>query len=51
MIYTKPKILFQVLKGKPTIDGRPGESMDDLDFDKLENELKNEHGNKKVELP
>jgi pyruvate carboxylase len=34
----------QVLKGKPTIDGRPGESMDDLDFNKLEKELKEEHG-------
>ena len=35
----------QVLKGKPTIDGRPGESMEALDFDKLENDLKDEHGN------
>lgn len=34
----------QVLKGKPAIDGRPGASMDELDFDKLEKDLKEEHG-------
>lgn len=34
----------QVLKGKPAIDGRPGENMDELDFDKLEEDIKKEHG-------
>lgn len=34
----------QVLKGKPGIEGRPGESMEALDFEKLEEDLKKEHG-------
>eukprot|EP00112_Aurelia_sp_Birch-Aquarium-sp1_P007331 Seg1798.9 transcript_id=Seg1798.9/GoldUCD/mRNA.D3Y31 product="Pyruvate carboxylase mitochondrial" protein_id=Seg1798.9/GoldUCD/D3Y31 len=34
----------KLLKGKPTIDGRPGESLPAIDFDKLEADLKNEYG-------
>ena len=34
---------FQVLRGAPTIDGRPGEFMDPLDFDKLREDLESKH--------
>jgi len=34
----------RLLKGKPTIDGRPGESLPPLDFEKLESDLKQDFG-------
>lgn len=34
----------KVLKGKPTINGRPGESMTPLDFDELKTKLEKKHG-------
>lgn len=33
-----------MLKGRPTIDGRPGESLEPLDFDKLKKKLQDEYG-------
>lgn len=34
----------QILRGKPTIDGRPGESLDAINFEQLEIDLKKEYG-------
>ncbi|XP_065057010.1 pyruvate carboxylase, mitochondrial-like isoform X2 [Rhopilema esculentum] len=34
----------KLLKGKPTVDGRPGESLPPLDFEQLEAELKQDYG-------
>ncbi len=39
---------FQVLKGAPTIDGRPGESMEALDFSKLKEELIMKHSESEI---
>lgn len=33
-----------MLKGRPTIDGRPGESLEPLDFDALKKKLQDEYG-------
>ena len=33
-----------MLKGRPTIDGRPGESLEPLDFDGLKKKLQDEYG-------
>lgn len=36
--------LCQILKGRPTIDGRPGESLEPLDFDALKAKLEEDFG-------
>ena len=33
-----------MLKGRPTIDGRPGESLEPLDFDALKAKLQEDYG-------
>ena len=38
----------QILKGRPMIDGRPGESLEALDFDALKSKLQEEYGKKGV---
>lgn len=35
-----------MLRGKPKIDGRPGDSLAPLDFDKLRTDLEEKHGRK-----
>ena len=37
-------LLNQMLKGRPTIDGRPGESLEPLDFDALKAKLQEDFG-------
>ena len=37
-------LLYQMLKGRPTIDGRPGESLEPLDFDALKAKLEDNFG-------
>ena len=37
-------LLFQMLKDRPTIDGRPGESLEPLDFDALKAKLEDDFG-------
>ena len=41
-----PLLFLQALKGRPTIDGRPGESLEPLDFDALKSKLQQEFGKK-----
>lgn len=35
---------LQMLAGRPTVDGRPGEDMPPLDFDQLKEDLLEKHG-------
>ena len=35
---------LQILRGKPKVEGRPGASMDPVDFDKLKSDLIEKHG-------
>ena len=37
-------LIYQMLKGRPTIDGRPGESLEPLDFDALKAKLQEDFG-------
>lgn len=34
----------KILRGRPTVDGRPGAKLPPLDFDKLRTELEEKHG-------
>ena len=45
-----PLLFLQALKGRPTIDGRPGESLEPLDFDALKSKLQEEFGKKCARL-
>ena len=36
-------VLLQILKGAATIEGRPGESLEALDFDSLKQSLEEKH--------
>ena len=44
--FLKPSCVkfLQILKGRSTIDGRPGESLDDFDFDTLKKKLQEDFG-------
>lgn len=39
----------KMLKGRPTIDGRPGESLEPLDFDGLKKKLQDEYGENAIQ--
>ena len=39
-----PLLSLQALKGRPTIEGRPGESLEPLDFEALKSKLQEEFG-------
>lgn len=34
----------KILRGKPTVDGRPGQDLTPVDFDKLRSDLEHKHG-------
>lgn len=41
-------IVFQILKGAKTVDGRPGESLPALDFEAKKEELKERHPDHRI---